>query len=120
MPDPSEGGGTTFVGPSVTVPVANACTPWAGFTKTASTVVLTTSGSACVSSDGLKLTLSVASADPDFLGAGSQAFDYIQVTRANTTSQFTGSGGTDQGYFAGSATQVSCTASLLTLPASHD
>ena len=112
-------GGTTFIGPSFTVPAANGCVPWSGFTKTASTVVLTTGGTACVSSDGLKLTVSVSSADPDFFGAGVQQSDYIQVSRANTSSQFT-NGGTDQGEFSGSATQVSCTASLLTLPATHD
>jgi hypothetical protein len=112
-------GGTTFIAPSFTVPAGGGCTPWSGFTKTASTVILTTSGAACVSSDGLKLTLSLSSADPDFLGAGSQASDYIQVTRASVTAPFT-NGGTDQGEFSGSAEQVSCTSSLLSLPSTHD
>lgn len=112
-------GGTTFIGPSFTVPAAGGCTPWSGFTKTASTVILTTSGAACLSSDGLKLTLSVSSADPDFLGAGTQASDYIQVTRASLTASFT-NGGTDQGEFSGGAEQVSCTPSLLSLPNIHD
>lgn len=112
-------GGTTFIAPSFTVPAGGGCTPWSGFTKTASTVILTTSGAACVSSDGLKLTLSLSSADPDFLGAGSQASDYIQVTRASLTAPFT-NGGTDQGEFSGSAEQVSCTSALLSLPSTHD
>jgi hypothetical protein len=111
-------GGTTFVGPGFTVPAENNCAPWSGFTKTASTVILTTNGAACLSSTGKTLTVSVSSADPDFLGAGTQASDYIQLTRTSSTGSFTG--GTDQGEFAGSADQVTCTSSVLSLPDSHD
>ena len=111
-------GGTTFVGPGFAVPAENNCTPWSGFTKTASTVILTTNGAACLSSTGKTLTVSVSSADPDFLGAGTQASDYIQLTRASSTGSFTG--GTDQGEFAGSAVQVTCTSSVLSLPDIHD
>jgi hypothetical protein len=111
-------GGTTFVGPGFTVPAENNCASWSGFTKTASTVILTTSGSACLSSTGKTLTVSVSSADPDFVGAGSQVSDYIQLTRTGTTGSFTG--GTDQGEFAGSADQVTCTSGVLSLPDSHD
>jgi len=110
-------GGTTFVEPGFTVPAANKCTPWSGFTKTASTVILTTSGAACLSSTGKTLTVSVSSADPQFLGTN-PASDYIQLTRASSTGSFTG--GTDQGQFAGSADQVTCTSGLLSLPDSHD
>jgi len=112
-------GGTTFIGPSFTVPAGGGCTPWSGFTKTASTVVLMTSGGACLSSDGLKLTLNLSSADPSYLGAGSQALDYIELTRASSTASFTKSG-TDQGYFAGGADQITCTSSLLQLNETHD
>jgi hypothetical protein len=111
-------GGTTFVGPGFNVPAENNCTPWSGFTKTASTVILTTSGAACLSGTGKTLTVSVSSADPDFLGAGTQASDYIRLTRTGTTGSF--SGGTDQGQFAGSAEQVTCTSSVLSLPDIHD
>jgi hypothetical protein len=110
-------GGTTFVAPGFTVPAQNQCTPWSGFTKTASTVILTTSGAACLSTTGKTLTVSVSSADPAFLGT-SPASDYIQLTRASSTGSFTG--GTDQGQFAGSADQVTCTSSLLSLPDIHD
>jgi len=110
-------GGTTFVSPGFTVPVQNKCTPWSGFTKTASTVILTTSGAACLSSTGKTLTVSVSSADPQFLGTN-QASDYIQLTRTSSTGSFTG--GTDQGEFAGSADQVTCTSALLSLPDVHD
>jgi hypothetical protein len=79
---------------------------------------LNTSGAACLSSTGKTLTLSVSSADPDFFGAGSAPSDYIQLTRSSSTGTFTG--GTDQGAFAGNANQITCTASLLTLPDSHD
>jgi hypothetical protein len=67
---------------------------------------------------GKTLTVSVSSADPDFVGAGSQVSDYIQLTRTGTTGSFTG--GTDQGEFAGSADQVTCTSGVLSLPDSHD
>ena len=110
-------GGTTFVAPSFTVPAVNKCTPWSGFTKTASTVILNTSGAACLSSTGKTLTVSVSSLDPAFLGSN-PASDYIQLTRASSTGSF--SGGTDQGQFAGSADQVTCTSGLLSLPDSHD
>jgi len=110
-------GGTTFVAPGFTVPAENKCTPWSGFTKTASTVILTTSGAACLSTTGKTLTVSVSSADPAFLGTN-PASDYIQLTRTSSTGSF--SGGTDQGQFAGSADQVTCTSSLLTLPDIHN
>ncbi len=110
-------GGTTFVAPGFTVPAKNQCTPWSGFTKTASTVILTTSGAACLSTTGKTLTVSVSSADPAFLGTN-PASDYIQLTRASSTGLFTG--GTDQGEFAGSADQVTCTSGLLSLPDIHD
>jgi hypothetical protein len=110
-------GGTTFVAPSFTVPAVNKCTPWSGFTKTASTVILNTSGAACLSSTGKTLTVSVSSLDPAFLGTN-PASDYIQLTRASSTGSF--SGGTDQGQFGGSADQVTCTSGLLSLPDSHD
>ena len=109
-------GGTTFVAPGFTVPAENKCTPWSGFTKTASTVILTTSGAACLSSTGKTLTVSVSSADPAFLT--NPASDYIQLTRPSSTGSF--SGGTDQGQFAGSADQVTCTSGLLSLPDTHD
>jgi hypothetical protein len=110
-------GGTTFVAPGFTVPAQNKCAPWSGFTKTASTVILTTSGAACLSTTGKTLTLNVSSADPAFLGTNPAA-DYIQLTRASSSGTFTG--GTDQGEFAGSADQLTCTSSLLTLPDLHD
>ena len=109
-------GGTTFVAPGFTVPAANKCTPWSGFTKTASTVVLNTSGAACLSTTGKTLTLSVSSLDPAF--SSSPESDYIQLTRASSTGAFTG--GTDQGQFAGSAHPTTCTSGLLSLPDTHD
>ena len=110
-------GGTTFVAPTFTVPAKNKCAAWSGWTKTASTVILTTSGAACLSTTGKTLTVSVSSADPDFLGTN-PAPDYIQLTRTSSTGSF--SGGTDQGQFAGSADQVTCTSGLLSLPDVHD
>jgi hypothetical protein len=111
-------GGTTFVGPNIALPAKNNCAPWSGYTKTAGTVILTTSGTACLSGTGKTLTVSVSSADPSFFGAGTQQSDYIQLTRTGSTGSFTG--GSDQGAFSGSAVQVTCTSSLLSLPDSHD
>ena len=110
------GGGTTFVAPSFTVPAVNKCTPWSGFTKTASTVILNTSGAACLSSTGKTLTVSVSSLDPNF--STTPLSDYILLTRASSTGSFTG--GSDQGQFAGSAHQVTCTSGVLSLPDTHD
>jgi hypothetical protein len=110
-------GGTTFVARSFSLPGQSKCTPWSGYTKTASTVILTTGGTSCLSSDNKALTVSVSSADPWFLGAGQVAADYIQLSRGDATELFTGQ---DFGYFAGSAEPVSCTSDLLNLPSSHD
>src|ERR1700691_611065 len=57
-------GGTTFIGEGFELPSEGKCSPWVGFTKTASTVVLTTSGVGCTSSDGDVLTVSVNSGGP--------------------------------------------------------
>src|SRR5271170_3695108 len=63
-------GGTSFVARNFTQPAVSSCTTWTGYTKTASTVILITSGTACLSSNAQVLTVSVSSADPPFLGAG--------------------------------------------------
>jgi hypothetical protein len=110
-------GGTTFVAPTFTVPAKNKCAAWSGWTKTASTVILNTSGAACVSSTGKTMTVSVFSLDPDFFGT-TAATDYITLTRASASGSFTG--GSDTGSFPGSAAQLTCTSSLLSLPDSHD
>jgi hypothetical protein len=111
------GGGTTFVARNFTLPTASKCSPWTGYTKTASTVILVTSGTSCLSSDNDALTVSVTSADPSYIGAGDIVADYIQMSRGTATDPFSGS---DYGYFGGSAEQVSCTNDLLTLPSYHD
>jgi hypothetical protein len=110
-------GGTTFVARNFSLPGEGKCTPWSGYTKTASTVILTTSGTSCLSSDSKALTVSVSSADPSYIGAGQLAADYIQLSRGDATEPFTGQ---DFGAFAGSAKPVSCTSNLLSLPSSHD
>jgi hypothetical protein len=105
-------GGTTFIATGFAVPAEGSCVPWSGFTKTASTVVLTTSGTGCLSSDGKVLTVSVSSADPSFLGAGNLGSDYIRLSRSGSKGSFTS--GTDNGEFGGSAEPVTCTSSLET------
>jgi hypothetical protein len=110
-------GGATFVARNFSMPDASKCTPWTGYTKTATTVILITTGTACLSSDSTVLTVSVSSADPNFLGAGVQAADYITMSRKTATDPFSGQ---DFGYLSGSAAPTSCTSDLLSLPAHHD
>jgi hypothetical protein len=109
--------GTTFVARGFSLPAASKCTPWSGYTKTATTVVLTTTGTACLSSDSTALTVSVTSADPSYFPINQLTADYIQLTRPDVTQPFTGQ---DYGAFAGPAEPVSCTSDLLTLPSTHD
>jgi len=112
--------GTTFIGTGFSVPSEGSCAPWSGFTKTASTVVLTTSGVGCLSSDGKVLTVSVSSADPDFVGAGRVFSDYIQLCLKGASNCPIGSSNDNGGYFNGPAAAVSCSSSLETLPSKHD
>jgi hypothetical protein len=109
--------GSTFVARNFSMPDPNKCSTWTGYTKTASTVILTTSGTACLSGDSTALTVSVSSADPDFIGANKLGVDYIRMTRSSATDPFSGE---DQGYLAGGAESKSCTNDLLNLPANHD
>ena len=108
-------GGTTFVARNFTLPEASKCTPWSGYTKTATTVILTTSGTSCLSSDNKALTISVSSAA--FLFTSEPAVDYIQLSRGDATEPFTGR---DIGYFGGGAEPVSCSLGVLSLPSIHD
>ena len=109
--------GSTYVARNFTMPDGGKCNPWTGYTKTSVTVIFTTSGTACVSSDNLALTVSVSSADPDYLGAGKLAVDYLKMSRSSATDSFSGQ---DAGSLTGSADAVSCTDDLLSLPAIHD
>jgi hypothetical protein len=112
--------GSTFVARSFSIPDANKCVPWEGYTKTSATVIFTTSGVACLSSDSTALTVSVSSQDPDFLGVGTAAWDYIKMSRTSVDTPFSGQ---DSGYLTygdGSAEPTKCTSDLLTLPAYHD
>jgi len=90
-----------------------------GFTKTAGTVVLTTFGAGCLSSNGKVLTLNLVSADPDWFGANNIGKDYIQVCPQGA-SGCPFSSGSDQGAFSGAAKPETCTSALLNLPATHD
>jgi hypothetical protein len=120
-------GGTTFVARQFTVPVASQCSPWAGYTKTSASVVLNTSGSACLSADGHVLTVGVSSVNPNWTG-GAYASDYIQICPEGVTctsadksveNRSLAGHGVDLGFFGGTAEEINCTQSLLTLPNSH-
>ncbi len=112
-------GGATFVGSGFAVPAAGTCSHWSGFTKAFSSVILSTYGSGCLSSDGKVLQFSLTSADPSFYGSGVVVNDWIRMCPAGTKSCPIG-GGVDAGNFQGTAAPVNCTTSLLSLPAIHD
>ncbi len=111
-------GGTSFIAPAFKVPAANHCAAWAGFTKTASTVVAFANGTGCLASGGKVLTFSIFNTDPSFFGAGASVSDQIVLCPTGTSDcPVTGQ---DTGNFSGSAAEQTCTSSLLTLPQSHD
>ena len=113
-------GGTSFIGKGFTLPAAGLCRPWAGFTKTASTVIANSTGAGCLSSDGKVLTVTVFSTNPSFFGPGGFGSDHIRLCPAGVTGCPIG-GGTDSGSFGpGPAARQTCTTSLLRLPAIHD
>jgi hypothetical protein len=112
-------GGTTFIGRGFAVPAEGNCIPWAGFTKTASSVILTTTGTGCLSSNGKVLTVSVFSTDPSYFGPGQFRSDQITLCPKGVSGCPLG-GGIDQGAFGGTAEPETCTTSLLHLPATHD
>ena len=113
-------GGTSFIGKGFTLPAAGLCRPWAGFTKTASSVIVNSTGAGCLSSDGKVLTLTVFSTSPSWFGPGGFGSDHIRLCPAGVTGCPIG-GGTDSGSFGpGPAARQTCTTSLLRLPAIHD
>ncbi len=110
-------GGSSFVGVSFSLPAANACKPWSGFTKTGSSVVAFTSGVGCLSSNSKVLTLSVFSTDPDYF-SGSES-NYITICPKGVSGcPISGFSYGDQ--FSGKAVEQTCTTTLDTLPATHD
>ena len=112
-------GGTSFVGRNFTMPSVSSCTPWTGYTKTASSVVLMTSGTACLSNDATVLTVSVSSADPSYFGAGKIVSDYIQLCPKGVAHCPLGQS-SDTGEFSGPAESVTCASNVSQLPAIHD
>jgi hypothetical protein len=112
-------GGTSFVSRPFTLPAANTCKPWSGLTKTATSVIATSTGTGCLSSNGKVLTLSVISTNPGWFGPGQSGVDHIQLCPTGTTN--CPISGSDAGSFGpGTAVQQTCTSSLLNLPAVHN
>ena len=113
-------GGSTFVGKNFVMPTAGLCVPWSGFTKTASSVIAISTGTACKSSDGKALELTISSTDPAFLGSGTIGSDHIKFCPGGASTCPFG-GGTGTGTFSnGSAVKQTCTTALVKLPAIHD
>lgn len=113
-------GGTSFVGKGFTLPVGGKCKPWSGIMKTASTVVGTSTGAACLSNDQKLLTVTVTTTAPGFLGAGTLATDHIELCPFAATLGCPIGTGLDRGTFGGPAAQITCTAALVTIPSVHD
>jgi hypothetical protein len=111
-------GGTSYIAPAFTLPAKNHCEAWAGFTKTASTVVAISNGTGCVSDSGKVLTLSIFNTDASFFGAGKSVSDQIELCPNGVTGCPVN--GEDFGNFGGPAEEETCTASLLKLPDTHD
>jgi hypothetical protein len=114
------GGGETFVGKEFITPGAGQCKPWAGIVKAGSTVVLTSTGAACLSDDALLLTLTLHSQDTDFLGPGAESIDLIQLCPKGATGCPVAQQDISSSFFTGTAAIVGCTASLSSIPSSHD
>ena len=113
-------GGTSFIGKGFTLPAANACSRWNGFTKTASSVIAISAGTACRSSDGKVLELTVSSTDPAYLGTGVIASDHIRFCPGGASTCPIGGGSAVGTFSNGTARAQTCTTSLLRLPALHD
>jgi hypothetical protein len=113
-------GGSSFIGKGFTLPLAGACQRWSGFTKTASSVIAISTGTACRSSNGKVLELSISSTDPAYLGSGVIASDHIKFCPGGTSTCPIGAGSAVGTFSNGSARAQTCTATLLTLPAIHD
>ena len=111
-------GGTSYIAPAFTMPAKNNCAAWSGFTKTAASVIAISTGTGCLASDGRVLTLSIFNTDLEFFGAGVAVLDQIELCPKGVTGcPITGE---DIGNFTGPAVQQTCTASLLTLPPTHN
>jgi hypothetical protein len=114
-------GGTTFVGKGFIPPTHGTCKPWAGIVKTASTVVGTTTGAACLSDDGKLLTITLRTTDPQFFGGGTSVTDHIELCPLTSTLGCPASSGQfDQGFFSGPAAHVTCTKAVTSIPSEHD
>lgn len=113
-------GGATFVSKNFSLPANGTCSPWNGFTKTATTVIATSTGTGCRSSDGKVFTLSVFSTDPAFFGIGTAASDQLSFCPGGSSGCPIGSGSSSGSFGTGTVKAVSCTTSLLTLPSVHD
>ena len=114
-------GGYTYIAPGFTQPAQNQCAPWSGFTKAASTVVLISNGTACVSNNGAAMDLSIFSTDPDFVGTSPSTVTYNSIKLCLTSCAFTSQdrGSNSSGLGGGIAEKVPCTG-LLKLPENHD
>jgi hypothetical protein len=110
--------GTNFVARNFSFPGEGKCSTWSGYTIFDSTVILTSTGVACLSSDSTALTVSVSSNDPAWLGTAPPVNDYIQLKRLDSTQPFRGEDTGVFGYPAESWPET-CTSDLLNLPSSH-
>lgn len=110
-------GGTTFVGKGFVAPANGTCRPWSGIMQTATTVVGTSTGSACMSSNGLRLTVTLLTTNPGFLGSGMVASDHIELCPVAQQCPVVQA---DSGTFGGPAQRVACNPAIVPIPSQHD
>jgi len=113
-------GGSSFVGKGFALPAAGACKAWAGYVKTATSVIANSTGGACLSTSGGVLTLTIISTNPSYLGSGQISVDHLRLCPTGAAGCPIGAGQSIGGSFAGPAVKQSCSAALLSLPAVHD
>ena len=113
-------GGQSFVGKGVTLPAAGICTRWSGYLKAASSVIAISTGTACRSTNGRVLEVTIFSSNPSFFGPGQFSQDHIKLCPGGVTSCPFGGGVNAGNLFSGPAAPQTCTTALLTLPQVHD
>jgi hypothetical protein len=123
--------GVTFVGKAIEFPPKNSCRPWGGIVRTAVSVVGTSHGTICRSSDGKLVTISLTSTLPEWLGIGRDhvAIDHIELCPLGTSGDLCppqqgqsdrGDLGPPTGGSTGSpAKRINCNPSITTIPSDH-
>lgn len=112
-------GGSSFIGKNFTLPGSGVCKPWSGFVKTATSVIAVSVGTACKSTDGKILELSINSTNPSYLGTGVISNDHMKFCPGGTSSCPIGGGFAVGTLSGGSPSPQTCTTNLIKYPYNH-